>query len=261
MPSPWPSDVPGNYVASLSERRDRHVYVQGLDVAPRLPDDDRQRRQRRRTVAAQRAASSSDHEHVHVWQARWFGPLYPLLYGAWTVLGAVAGVDRLGGRAAATSGSGEVVDTMVVLLATRSSGGRTAAKAAGRHRGDRRPDAGDDPSECHVPDSQRRHSVSSKHSRSGEGGALGGEVGADEVEHASGGPVEQRVDRVAMLGRRPLPEQATPTREGRRSPPPTCCTSGKAARSGAIHASTSSPASASASTVGSRSRHSSACHA
>ena len=78
-------------MASLSERRDRHVYVQGLHVAPRLPDDDRQRRQRRRrVVAATRVVEQ--HEHVHVWQARWFGPLYPLLYGVWTVLGALVGV-------------------------------------------------------------------------------------------------------------------------------------------------------------------------
>ncbi len=29
---------------------------------------------------------------MHVWQARWFGPLYPLVYGVWTVLGALVGV-------------------------------------------------------------------------------------------------------------------------------------------------------------------------
>jgi hypothetical protein len=34
----------------------------------------------------------------------------------------------------------------------------------------------------------------------GEGRALGGEIRRDEVEHARGGPVEQRFDRVAMLG-------------------------------------------------------------
>ncbi len=56
----------------------------------------------------------------------------------------------------------------------------------------------------------------------GEGGALGGEIGTDEVEHAGGGPVEQGIDGVAMLGRRPLPEQATPTRAARRSPPRMC---------------------------------------
>jgi hypothetical protein len=34
----------------------------------------------------------TDHEDVHVWQARWFGPLYPLLYGGWMVAGGAAGV-------------------------------------------------------------------------------------------------------------------------------------------------------------------------
>ena len=32
------------------------------------------------------------------------------------------------------------------------------------------------------------------------GRALGGEVGADEVEHAGRRPVEQGIDRVAVLG-------------------------------------------------------------
>jgi hypothetical protein len=33
-----------------------------------------------------------DHEDVHVWQARWFGPFYPALYGAWMLVGGAAGV-------------------------------------------------------------------------------------------------------------------------------------------------------------------------
>ncbi|MGB9345079.1 MAG: hypothetical protein WCA90_03505, partial [Ilumatobacteraceae bacterium] len=34
----------------------------------------------------------TDHEDVHVWQARWFGPFYPLLYGGWMVAGGAAGM-------------------------------------------------------------------------------------------------------------------------------------------------------------------------
>jgi len=34
----------------------------------------------------------TDHEDVHVWQSRWFGPLYPLLYGAWMVGGGAVGM-------------------------------------------------------------------------------------------------------------------------------------------------------------------------
>lgn len=88
---------PGNYLAELSEGCDRHVYARGLTVrrnfllttgnvvngagrhAVRV---DRQRR----VVTA--------HEHAHVWQARWFGPLYPVAYLGWSVLAGVAGTAR-----------------------------------------------------------------------------------------------------------------------------------------------------------------------
>ncbi len=112
-PSPLVQRVPGNYVASLSERRDRHVYVKGFTL----------RRGFLTTVGnvvsgagltkspSRRARVVDRHEHVHVWQARWFGPLYPLLYGAWTVLGAAGRASWPGGCVAATSGSGTVVDT------------------------------------------------------------------------------------------------------------------------------------------------------
>jgi hypothetical protein len=44
------------------------------------------------TTSPRRRRLVTDHEDVHVWQARWFGPLYPLAYGAWMVLGGAAGV-------------------------------------------------------------------------------------------------------------------------------------------------------------------------
>ena len=90
----------GNYVVSLSERRDRHVYVRGFTL----------RRGFLATIGnvvsgvgltkspARRTRVVDRHEHLHVWQARWFGPLYPLLYGAWTLLGAVVGVVAWGVR-------------------------------------------------------------------------------------------------------------------------------------------------------------------
>jgi hypothetical protein len=34
----------------------------------------------------------TDHEDVHVWQARWLGPFYPVLYGAWMVAGGAIGI-------------------------------------------------------------------------------------------------------------------------------------------------------------------------
>lgn len=84
-----------NYVSELSRRRNRHVYVGGLRARPgfvltlgnvingageRVLESER----RRKLI--------TDHEDVHVWQARWLGVLYPLLYVAWSVAGAVFGV-------------------------------------------------------------------------------------------------------------------------------------------------------------------------
>lgn len=85
----------GGYVADLSRRQDRHVYAGGLRVrrgfvitigntingvgdAVRVSD------RRRRLV--------TDHEDVHVWQARWLGPAYPVLYVGWAALGALVGL-------------------------------------------------------------------------------------------------------------------------------------------------------------------------
>jgi hypothetical protein len=44
------------------------------------------------TTLPRRRRLITDHEDVHVWQARWFGPFYPVLYGAWMLGGGVAGV-------------------------------------------------------------------------------------------------------------------------------------------------------------------------
>ncbi len=84
----------GGYLDGLSRRANRHVYARGFRV-------------RRRFVitvgnavhnAGEHAESSpgrrrvvTNHEDVHVWQSRWFGPLFPLLYGGWLLLGGVAG--------------------------------------------------------------------------------------------------------------------------------------------------------------------------
>ena len=84
----------GGFVAELSRRRNRHVYVDGFRVrrgfvltlgnvinnaGERVLTSDR----RRKLI--------TDHEDVHVWQARWFGPLYPVLYVGWSALGAMVG--------------------------------------------------------------------------------------------------------------------------------------------------------------------------
>ena len=80
------------YSEPLSRHRNRHVYARGF--------------QPRRGFATtfgnvvngagdlshpRRARLVTDHEDVHVWQARWFGPAYPLLYVGWMIGGAVGG--------------------------------------------------------------------------------------------------------------------------------------------------------------------------
>jgi hypothetical protein len=80
------------YAPALSRRQNRHVYSNGFclrkgfavtlgNVVNGAGDLTRSRR----------AKLVTDHEDVHVWQARWFGPAYPVLYGGWLVGGALAG--------------------------------------------------------------------------------------------------------------------------------------------------------------------------
>jgi hypothetical protein len=79
------------YAPSLSARQNRHVYSRGLrfrrgfaitlgNVVNGAGDLTRTRRVKLVT----------DHEDVHVWQARWFGPAFPVLYGGWMAGAAVA---------------------------------------------------------------------------------------------------------------------------------------------------------------------------
>ncbi len=84
----------GTYREDLAERQNLHVYEDGPSLAADfaltwgnvvsnaagrsgLDPGTEVGRRRRRFVRA--------HEGLHVWQQRWFGPLYPLLYGSWTV--------------------------------------------------------------------------------------------------------------------------------------------------------------------------------
>jgi hypothetical protein len=84
--------APG-YDASLSRRANRMVFRRGFvprrgfaitigNVVSGAGDTSQPRRRQLVT----------DHEDVHVWQARWFGPLYPLLYGGWMLAGGAVGI-------------------------------------------------------------------------------------------------------------------------------------------------------------------------
>jgi hypothetical protein len=80
------------YIAALSERQNRHVYARGFqprrgfvitigNVVSGAGD----------TTRPRRARLVTDHEDVHVWQARLFGPFYPALYLGWMVGGGAIG--------------------------------------------------------------------------------------------------------------------------------------------------------------------------
>ena len=81
------------YAPVLSRRENRHVYRNGFSLQPGFAltvgnvisgagDVD----------VARRRKLITDHEGVHVWQARWFGPLYLPIYGLWALFGIVGGV-------------------------------------------------------------------------------------------------------------------------------------------------------------------------
>lgn len=85
--------------ATLSERQNRHVYARGFqprrgfaitlgNVVNGAGD----------TTRPRRARLVTDHEDVHVWQARWLGPVYPVLYLGWMAGGAIVGVLAWGLR-------------------------------------------------------------------------------------------------------------------------------------------------------------------
>jgi hypothetical protein len=82
----------GGYAPQLSTRRNRHVYAGGFqprrgfavtlgNVVSGAGD----------VTNPRRVKLVTDHEDVHVWQARWLGPLYPAAYAGFAALGAVAG--------------------------------------------------------------------------------------------------------------------------------------------------------------------------
>jgi hypothetical protein len=88
------------YASELSVRANRHVYRRGFRFRKGFAmtwgnvmngagdiDGDTPRAVRRRRLV-------TDHEGVHVWQARVFGPIYPVVYVGWIVVGGLAGAVR-----------------------------------------------------------------------------------------------------------------------------------------------------------------------
>lgn len=82
------------YLALLSRRRNRHVYARGLQTRKGFAitlGNVINGAEERALTSARRQQLITDHEDVHLWQARWWGPLYPVLYVGWTILGGVFG--------------------------------------------------------------------------------------------------------------------------------------------------------------------------
>jgi hypothetical protein len=86
--------MPGSgYVSDLSERRNVHVYRRGFQTRKGFAitlgnviggAGAVERASRRQLI--------EDHEVVHVWQARWLGPVFPVVYVGWSLAAALYGV-------------------------------------------------------------------------------------------------------------------------------------------------------------------------
>lgn len=97
------SALSADFVEELSVRKNRQVFGKGVRIRRRFATtmgnvvtnasaageyDLREESAR----GARRRALIEVHEELHVWQARWFGPLFPIIYGGWMAAGAFAGL-------------------------------------------------------------------------------------------------------------------------------------------------------------------------
>lgn len=107
-----------DYVVELSERRNRHVYNGGVslkggyaftqgNVISNAGGKVGLRGESDRITRRQKFVTK--HEELHVWQNRWFGPLFQVLYGGWFLVGALVGAMLW---LAVRGGLGTSVETM-----------------------------------------------------------------------------------------------------------------------------------------------------
>ncbi len=84
------------YRPDLSRRRNRHVFRGGFALKPTFANTQgcviSNAGLRRDEPLENRRDFIENHEGLHVWQQRWFGPLYPLGYLFWAVAGFLVGV-------------------------------------------------------------------------------------------------------------------------------------------------------------------------
>ncbi|NND73873.1 MAG: hypothetical protein HKN44_02600 [Ilumatobacter sp.] len=80
------------YSGALSRRANRHVYGRGMAIRRGFATTFGNVVNGAGDLArARRVKLVTDHEDVHIWQARAFGPLYPTLYLGWMVVGGAGG--------------------------------------------------------------------------------------------------------------------------------------------------------------------------
>jgi hypothetical protein len=83
---------------SLSRRQNRLVFERGLVTRPGFALSMGYvvsgAADRHGVVTARRRQLVTDHEDVHIWQARRWGPLYPTLYALWMIGGFFFGLQR-----------------------------------------------------------------------------------------------------------------------------------------------------------------------
>jgi hypothetical protein len=80
------------YVAEMSRRQNRYVYRAGWTPRRKFAFTVGNTITNARNIEdASRRSLIARHEGLHVWQQRWFGPVFPLVYGVWMVGGAITG--------------------------------------------------------------------------------------------------------------------------------------------------------------------------
>lgn len=89
-----------DYSDELSRRRGRHVYAGGMALRGGFAmamgnvisnAGGRVGLRGESELVQRRRQFVTDHEELHIWQSRWFGPLFQLIYGIWLVGGVLAG--------------------------------------------------------------------------------------------------------------------------------------------------------------------------
>ncbi len=82
--------------SEFSVRRNRHVFARGFALKRGFANTQGPVISNATCGRGDDMASHRNlierHEGLHVWQQRWFGPLHPLVYVVWGVLGAIVGV-------------------------------------------------------------------------------------------------------------------------------------------------------------------------